>query len=219
MSVETVNDHVLIPNGADWRFSPNWSRAWQPAIVNAVTGKESRASLRSQPRVTLEYQLTTESIAATQELDHRVRAAVKLGLGCCPYFGRGGRLAIAADAGEVSVQVNDAWPWQPGDYFFCGDENGSDAQLVEAAVLDAGVWTLTLDDVLAFDHAAGALAWPLLFGKFSLPKLPVLTTRAGEFVVSIGELTSGRSAQIGEVIPDAGAGIGHMIIGSTFIIA
>jgi hypothetical protein len=217
--VALINNHVLIPNRPNWAFKPRWSRAWQTAVTSAVVGRESRYALRANARITLRYRITTKGIVATQELHDRLRAAVKSGLGCAPYYGRGSALVDAAIAGATEVLITEGWDWQAGDYFFAGTEGGYDAKLVTIAVLDAGVWTLTLDEPLDWDHAAQAPAWPLLFGKLTAPELPALTPRAGEVQVSISELTSGRAAQLGAVVPDVGVGIGYMTIGSTFTIA
>lgn len=220
MSVELVNGHVLLPNGADWSTRPRRTRRWQSGISTAVTGRESRQALRQEPRLSIEVQICgAATIVAQQMLDDRIRAAAKLGLACLPHHGRGGNLTADADAGANEVTVSDAWPWQAGDYFFAGDENGSDAIIVTAAVLAAGIWTLTLEDVLTFDHLAGAFAWPLLFGEFSASKMPALTPRFGPVRVTVSELTSARSAQLGELVPVAGDGIGHMIVGDTFEVA
>jgi hypothetical protein len=214
MSAETINNHVLIPNRPNWMFKPRWSRTWQTAVTSAVVGKESRYALRANARVTLRYLITTKGIVATQELHDRLRAAVKSGLGCTPYYGRGAALVDAVAAGASEVTVTEGWDWQAGDYFFSGTEDGFDAKLVTAAVLDAGVWTLTLDEPLDVDHAEQAPVWPLLFGKLTAPSLPALTPRVGDVQVTISELTSARAAQLGEVVPDVGVGIGHMIVGT-----
>lgn len=215
MSVELVNGHVLFPNGADWSQKPKWSRAWQTAVAEAVVGRESRYALRSNPRVTLNWRVITSTVAATQMLDDRIRAAVKSGFACAPFHGRGAW--CAAEAGDNEVVANGAWRWQAGDYFFAGDENASDARLIIDAALDVGMWTLTLDEPLDFDHTG--FAWPLLFGKLTTPDMPALTPRVGPVRLTLSELVSGRSAQIGEVNPDVGAGIGHMIVGSTNVVA
>jgi hypothetical protein len=219
MSVELVNGHVLIPNAADWTQKPKWSRAWQNVVTGAVTGKESRNALRSNPRVTLSFFITPVGIVATQILDDRIRAAAKSGKACAPYHGRGCIIDETVLAGVSVVTVNNAWPWQAGDYFFSGNENASDAKLVTDADLVDDVWTLTLDDTLDFDHVAGAFAWPLLFGEFIADDLSALTPRIGATAVKITELVSGRTAQVGAVTPDAGDGIGSMVIGDTFVIA
>lgn len=219
MSVELVNGHVLFPNAADWTQKPKWSRAWQNVVIGAVTGQESRQALRANPRVTLSFRLTPVGIGATQMLDDRLRAAAKSGLACAPYHGRGCLIAATVLAGVSGVTVNNAWPWQAGDYFFSGNENASDAKLVTEAELADAVWTLTLDDALDFDHVAGAFAWPLLFGEFSADDLAALTPRIGAAAIKITELVSGRTAQVGAVTPDAGDGIGSMIIGEDFEIA
>lgn len=213
--VTLINNHVLIPNGANWATKPNWSRAWQTALASAVVGKESRYALRSTPRITLRYLITTADIATTQQLHDRLRAALKSGFACVPYHGRGVSLVDDVAAGAAEVTVMDGWSWQVGDYFFCGYEDGFDAKLVTAAVLDAGVWTLTLDAVLDLDHAAGSNAWPLLFGKLMAPDLPALTPRVADVQVTLSELTSGRAAQIGAVVPPVGAGVGYSIVGTT----
>lgn len=219
MSVELVNGHVLFPNAADWTQKPKWSRAWQNVVTGAVTGRESRNALRSNPRVTLSFVITPVGIVATQILDDRIRAAAKSGMACAPYHGRGCILQDTVLAGVSEVTVSDAWPWLAGDYFFSGTENASDAKRVTAAGLVDGVWTLTLDDVLDFDHADGAFAWPLLFGEFIPADITALTPRIGSTVIKISELVSGRTAQIGAVTPDAGTGIGSMVIGDDFAIA
>lgn len=216
---DLINNHVLIPNGAEWSQRPSLKRAWQTGLASGNTGPESRFALRSVPRVTLAFNITPTSIIATQQLDDRLRAAIKSGLAVVPFHGRGAALAADADAGATEVQIYSNWNWQAGDYFFAGDESSYDAIPVAAAALAAGIWTLTLDDPLELDHVIGELAWPLLFGNLSLPEVTALTPRVGPVRIEITELVSGRSAQIGAVVPDVGTGIGHMAIGSTFVIA
>ena len=218
MSVELVNDHVLLPDTADWSTPPKWSRRWHNEIADGVTGAEARAALRAQPRISLSYQLTPASVAAAQMLDDRLRAALKSGLACCPFFGRGGEITSNAGIGDEVVSVQDAFTWAAGDYFFVGDEINGEAIMVTAAVLTDGVWELTLDAAFTSAHLAGALGWPLLFGQPVVSELQALTTRLATVPITLTELVSARSAQLGTVTAPGGAGIGVMAIGSTFII-
>jgi hypothetical protein len=218
MPVELVNDHVLLPFLADWSEAPRWSRQWHTEVVDAVTGAESRQALRTNPRVSLRYLISPGGQVSTQLLDDILRAALKSGLACCPMWGRGGELLTAVDALATEVQLSDTWPWQAGDYLFLGDENGADVRLVTDADLAGGVWTLTLDSGLVFDHAGG-LGWPVLFGKFAAGDVTAASPTFGPVQVTVTEIVSGRTAQVGAVVPDAGAGIGAMAMGSTFEVA
>lgn len=218
MSVELVNGHVLLPNPADWSTPPKWSRRWENEIADGVTGAESRAALRAVPRQALSYQITPVGVVAVQMLDDRLRAALKTGLACGPLHGRGGEIMASVVATDTEITVRDTFAWQAGDYFFAGDEEGHDALLVTEADLADGVWTLTLDEPFTRGRLAGALAWPLLFGKFAVAEMEALTQRLGPVEITLTERTSARSAQLGTVTPPGGAGIGVMAIGSTFII-
>src|SRR5436190_1502696 len=102
--VTLVNDHVLFPNPADWASPPDWSRQWHNEIGTAVSGAESRHALRVQPRITLGFTITPRDVVEQGEFDDRIRAALKAGLACAPYHGRGSWLTAPAAGVAVNVR-------------------------------------------------------------------------------------------------------------------
>lgn len=217
MGVETVNDHVLFPEPADWADAPDWQREWQNVIAEAVTGAESRNALRIKPRISLSFKVTPCSLVEQTEFDDRIRQAKKNGLACSPYHGRGCVLQEATMGATDTVLVDDRFPWRAGDVAFFRNQAGFyEYRTVETAALDAGIWTLELDEELTGIYPANSFVWLLLFGKFSTADMSVLSPKTGPARITIQELISSRSEQVGEVTPAVGDGIGFWKIGDTF---
>lgn len=214
MSVELINNHVLIPHDADWAQPPEWSRAWQTGLVTAVTGQGSRQALRAVARHALTWLITPCSLNEQVRLDDRVRAAVKLGLACAPFHGRGGAL-VDAFTGDT-FQCRPGWDWTVGDYVFVRNSDGYEISRVASANLELGTWTVELEDVLTGTYRD--FAWPLIFGKFTCAEMEAASPRVGPLRVTISELTNARSAQLGSVAPPSGAGIGVMVVADDFTV-
>lgn len=217
MSVATVNNHVLFGQSADWRKPPEWTRLWQSEVASAVTGKQSRNSLRATARHSLSFQITPGSEIEQAILDDAIRAAKKLGLACAPFHGRGCRIDGTFTGDELIC--GRGWDWQAGDFVHVENGSGFEISEVSAAAYDggAGLWTLTLDDVLTGEYTS--YVRPLIFGKFDCGEMEAITPALGPVKLTIAELTNARTAQIGEVEAPSGAGIGIMSVGSTFQVA
>lgn len=215
MSVATINNHTLFGQCADWRQPPEWSRLWQSEVSAAVNGQQSRHALRAVARHSLSFLITPGSLTEQAQLDDAVRQAKKTGLACAPFWGRGGRI-VGTFTGDELV-CGSGWDWQAGDFVYVENSSGFEISEVTAAVLDAGEWTLTLDDALTGDYLG--FARPLLFGKFNCGEMEALKPTLGPIRITIAELVNSRSVQLGAVEAPGGAGIGVMQVGDTFAIA
>ena len=212
--ITLVNNHVLIPHAADWASSPSMDSEWQTQFSEALPGSEIRQALRAQCRRTLSFMFTATTIQERARFDARWDAAAKSGLAAVPFFGRSCTLSDAASETDESITVAPGgWDWAVGDYIVL--MNGD--QMVDChAIASVAGDTLTLETALNHDWPADFIVRPVFFGKFSAEKSPVLTSWHESVSISVSQLVSERSAQLGSVTPPAGSGIGTMIIGSTF---
>ena len=216
--VTLVNNHVLFPHPADWRTRPEWSRRWENEITDAVTGAETRRALRSQPRVSLAFTITPRTIDERARLSDRVLAATKSGLACAPYHGRAA--SLDADGSGTEITVRAGRTWAVGDYIFLrASDDSYEVRQLTAVNLAAGIWTLEFADALTAEYPAGAFVWPLIFGAFDAGEMSARSPVVGPIRVTIRELVSLASAQLGAVAPPGGTGIGSMAIGSTFVVS
>lgn len=212
-----VNSHVLIPHLANWRNAPTWSRSWQNEISPAVTGHESRNSLRAQPRVSLTALITPWSVPVQNQLDDAIRAAKKSGFGCMPFWGRGS--ILAQDCNSQVLQLASAfWPWKVNDYvYFLYDALALQFEVRQIIGAEgAAPQLLTLDQAPAQTIAAGKICWPLIFGKFDSDTMAAETAQRGAVAVTISEMISPATAAIGVVNIPPASGIGAMAINNDF---
>jgi hypothetical protein len=213
MSVERVNNHVLFAS-CNWSLRPEWARRWQTESVPAVAGQQSRLALRAVARHELSFSITPRDGIESARLDDAIREAKKFGRACAPFWGRGCQLTAAVASATVTCLLG--WDWQAGDHAFLQSGDSHAVELVEAAVLDAGVWTLTLADAVTAPQAG--FVRPLIFGVFNCSEVTAKSPRHGPVQISIRELTNARSVQIGET-PVAVAGIGTIELEDDFQIA
>lgn len=214
MSVATINNHVLFAQVADWRQTPEWSRVWQSDVSSAVSGKQSRNSLRAVARHSLTFLITPGDLVEQAQLDDAVRQAKKSGIAVAPFWGRGCRITGTFTGSEIIC--GRGWDWQVGDFAYVENGSGFEVSEVTAAVYADGEWTLTLDDELTGDYTS--FVRPLLFGKFECGEMEANTPTLGPVRITISELTNSRSVQLGEIEAPGGAGIGVMIVGSTLLV-
>lgn len=220
MSVQLINGHVLIPHSADWSSPVQWSRQWENEISGALTGHESRAALRSQPRVKLGFAVLPLKLQEQAQFDDRIRQAKKSGLACVPYYSRGGVLTANVVGSPITV-ADCGYTWKANSYVFLMRDDNFDvfeAIQVTAANLAGGIWTLTLSGAPTNTYLAGMLAWPLLLGEFACDSMNALTSRNGTTSITVRELVSSQSEAIGEIAPDASEGIGHWTVGDTLVV-
>ena len=215
MTVTLVNGCVLFAHPYVWQTSPAHKRIWQTEIGEALPGGETRQALRAVSRRQLTVLITTCSLAERVRLESRVDAAKKSGFGCAPLHGRCCFLSAGANAGANSItQDGAAWNWQAGDYVIL---LANDQIYDVAAVVNVAGGVLTLATNLNYNWPAQALCWPVIFGKFTADKEAAINGALGEQKITIAELTSGRSVQIG-VTPAQPPGVGQQVIGSTNVI-
>jgi hypothetical protein len=216
MSVATINNHVLFAQDADWRFAPDWKRRWQTEVSASVTGSQSRRSLRSVARHSLTFQITPTDLNEQVRLDDALRQAKKTGLACAPLHGRACRIEGSFTGTELIC--GRGWDWQAGDYVHVANDTGYEVAEVESADYDEGdeLWTLTLADALIGNYIN--FVRPILFGKFDCTEMTAITPTLGPVRITISELVSSRSVQIG-VTPVAADGIGVMALETTFEVA
>lgn len=209
--IATVNNHVLFPHLADWSKQPDVSRSWQTEISDGLPGSELRQAMRAASRRSLAFMFTAHSLEERTRFDARWDAASKSGMACTPFFGRSCLLDAAADAEDVSIEVQPgAWTWAIGDYV-CLILN--DEVFDVAKVTNVAGSVLTLETALDFDWPEGARVWPLFFGKLQAETATPFTSWHQSVPVRILQLVSERTAQLGELEPVVGSGIGFMEVG------
>lgn len=209
MTVVLINGCVLFPHRFAWRSKPNGKRLWETGIEMGLKGAEARQAMRAVSR----RHVSVEIFARDSErvrLEARIDAAKASGFGCIPLFGRGSYLTAGVAAGANAIHVTtDAWHWQAGDYAaLILDDQTHDVAAVTGPPV-AGVLPLATN--LNFNWASGYVVRPVIFGTFSAEKQTVITGRAQGWKLTVAELTSARSVQIG-VTPVRGPGIGQQQI-------
>ncbi len=185
MSVTLVNGHVLIPNPPNWTERPEWTRAWQSEIAEALTGSEDRGAMRQVPRVSLTFLVDPLSVVEQQRLDARLIEAMKSGKAVVPNWGHGSALTAPANGGTATVEAG--WPWAVNDYVFFLDAGDPHAPVFNVRqVTGVNGNTLTLDAPLA--QTFNDFAWPLLFGKPKPDRLDAITSWHGSRKLTISEM-------------------------------
>jgi len=215
--MQLVNGHTLFPHAAEWSTPPRWRRHWQTGIGSGLTGTEQRAALRSLPLHDLTVCLLPTSPQERTRLEARIDQALKSGLAAIPFFGKATTLADDSAAGSNTVTVSDQmlWTYAAGDYIsLVIDDTTFDVAKVSGVVGNI----LTLDSNLNFTWLAGAVIRPLLFGKFTPQTYDVMSPWYASVSVTVKQLVSERNAQLGNVTPDSGVGVGHQKVGSTNVI-
>ena len=206
--ITIVNGCVVIPHKANWTTRPLSRRTWETEIVEALPGTETRQALRAVARREITFNITART------LQERVDAALVSGFGCAPLYGRSCPLAqnLNAAANSLTLAAGGAWTWQAGDYVMLIQDDQTFDILPVTGV--AGL-VLNLAAVApTFNWLAGVLVWPVIFGAFTADKEAALNGAVAHWKVTITELVSGRSAQIG-VTPILPPGVGKQKIGKT----
>ncbi len=214
MAVDLINNHILLPHRADWATPPTFQRAWQTDVAESILGNEARAGLRACPRISLTWMLSKRTQPEQQELDDRIRAALKNGKACAPYHGRGSLLT--ADCNNVTVNLADtSFGWKVNDWVFFQDDllnyNFRQVNVVAGAVL-------TLGAAVSQTFPAGSMVWPILFGKLTAKDMEAVTDWHSSTSLTLQELISRDTVPIGGAVNTSGAGIGWMRIGTTNIV-
>ncbi len=225
MSVQLINGHVFFPHEANYQTLPGWKRYWENSITPAPTGDETRTGFRDQPLVELSWQVNPWSNIEQNQFEERLKKAKKCGKACAPYWGRASVLNADCTANTAVLKAT-PWPWAANDYiFFSKKATGHDASgamlpnLFDVMqVQSVAGTTLTLTGNVSRTYPAGSLCWPLLFGKITTNDLAAATNRRGVMTLTIKELISSATKQIGIVPGAAGNGIGALKVGSTLII-
>lgn len=127
MSVELINDCVVIPEPVNWKDRVKWSRRWETEIVGGVTGAEDRSTGRTAPLESLEYTITTFGVQQRARLNARLLEALMSGRACAPWWGRGQRMEDgigenlvaglsypAPGVRNIAVVEGAAYAWVPG---------------------------------------------------------------------------------------------------------
>jgi hypothetical protein len=228
-----INGCVLFPHMPDWGSAPTNRRVWETNIAEAINGAESRSAMRSVPRRDISFLVTAQSLGERSRLEARMDAALESGFGCAPLHGRSSTLMNAANAGSrvnILLNLGGGWNWKAGDYaMLLQDDLTYDiAAVVNVGLTADGNWTadsplpidqptLTLAAPLNWSWNAGMQVRPIVFGKFSCAKQEALNGNLGAVKLTISELTSARSTQIGQLAAQP-PGIGQQVIGKTNIV-
>jgi hypothetical protein len=195
MPVILLNDHVLLPHRPNWATDVQWSRAWETKIAPAVTGAESRRAVRAHPRHSLKYSVSVMDLQEQAQLDDRLRAALKSGRVCTPFWGRGQPPTAAF---QTEAIVPNLWPWAVGDYVFTMNVHREwEVQPIDE-INDLGGGQLELLFAPGFDveHPVRQLVWPVLYGELAAPDLSALTSWHGELAIEVRELAAPASADV-----------------------
>jgi catechol 2,3-dioxygenase-like lactoylglutathione lyase family enzyme len=103
MSVELLNDCVILPHLANWDKGVRVTRRWETEIVPGVTKAEDRSTGRGNPFLRQEWEVLPFTVADRARLNTRLAAALKSGRACAPYFGR------AQYIGQVQAIPYETW--------------------------------------------------------------------------------------------------------------
>ena len=212
MTITLINGCVLFPHRYAWRSGVNGKRTWQTEIDVSVPGAEIRHGLRAAPRRQMSCTVTATTLQERVRLEARIDAAKKSGFACAPLRGRACLLTAPVAAGANSItQDGSAWNWRAGDYaILLQDDQTFDV----AAVVNVAGNVLTLAINLTFNWPAQTQCWPVIFGGLTIEKEEPLANYVAAWKLTIAELTSGRSVQIG-ALPAQPPGIGKQRIGKT----
>ncbi len=117
MSVELINDCVVIPHLCDWSQAPQEINQYpKVSVVRSATGAEDRSTGGAQMHRSFEYRVLTFSARDRAKLTARILEALKRGRACIPYWARPQRLLPL---------VSEPLIWQPsGGSFTCAVTNG-----------------------------------------------------------------------------------------------
>lgn len=115
MSVDLVQDCVVLPHPPNWDQAVNWSRKWATSIAAGVTGPQDRAAGRTKPLQKISFTPLAQTLNRTL-LAQRLLEALRRGKACSPFWTRPSPLL--ADASGTSATVDSLWPWAVGDYAF-----------------------------------------------------------------------------------------------------
>ncbi len=219
MTIEYINDHVLLSLPANWAQQPDWQRRWQTEITDGVTGNEARFALTAEPRRQISWLVTPWTAAQQNLLDDMVMIAKKSGLACAPYWGRSSQLA--ADVTNVTVSLSlSGTAWANGDRIFLLDDSNPQAPVYNARQISGVAGSvLTISQAVTQTFKAKRLVWPILFGKFTCQDMTAQTGIRGSMLLSVSELEPATNATLGAVIPSGAVGIGVMKVGSTLAVA
>ncbi|MDB6024003.1 MAG: hypothetical protein JWM68_226 [Verrucomicrobiales bacterium] len=208
-----VNNHVLLSDMPNMVKPLPWKRRWQTGVSTALEGNETRAGFKVKGLVELSWNVQPTDIPSQQGFEDRIRAAKKAGYACSAFWGRGQKLAANVNGTAVSFTGLN-WAWSAGDYVFFLDLNTQTVNVRQFLTVAPYVLSVAVDHTFL----AGSLCWPMIFGKFSAKDIAAQNPSIGGTQLTISELESQDSAQLGAVIPPAGTGIGVWTIGTTFIV-
>lgn len=219
MSLTVVNDHVLFPHRANWATDPEWTRTWQSKITTGLKGPESRSAMRATPRVSLKWEPSIRNLQEQNQLDDRIRAALKSGKACCPFWGRASLLQLACTSTTATLQST-PWPWAIGDSIFFLDQATREWNVRSLTNVSGSV--LTLNTAVSRTWLANTPVWPLLFGKLDEATMAAETNHFSRCPIAIVETSpAGAGETVGEYTPpdpDPDLGIGDMEIGDSFLV-
>ena len=159
-----VDDHVLLHRYPDWTTPPKVSTRWQTEIGTAVTGAESRLSLRPGPRSTLDWTIAAKDAEDQRRVLSMIQDAVKSGHACVPFWGRGVRIVSGYDREINTGGVH--WNWlEVDDWVLIRDVTATDPMEWDVYTVDgAAPEGLILNTTLMRPIGTSTYIWPLLFG-------------------------------------------------------
>lgn len=191
--IETIQGCTLLPLPIDWDAgTADYSYQWPGDLAAAVRGAESRGVMSVHPQVTLTFPWICGE-RQTEALVARLRRALKSGRACVPAAGRASFLRSASTAGSLTLALAPgAWDWSLGAspvpvLVWSADMLRHGVGWVSGYSAGSGAGpTIDLNWVgfpqyeasgilLTEDLPAGALVYPLLFGRAEIDEAELLT--------------------------------------------
>lgn len=118
MSVELLNDCVIVPHRPNWKSKVRNVRRWETSIVDGVTGAEDKSSGRADPLRHVGFEFFTFNLQERARLVARLNEALKKGRACGPLWSRGSELAKNVKRENEAFLRGSRWPWKPDDWAF-----------------------------------------------------------------------------------------------------
>lgn len=197
-----VNNCTPFLDDPDWSSKPQVTPAFATVIAGSLGLPEDRLGLRVEPFIKQQWRLTVGSVPELNDLEGRIRAALKSGKACAPRLDRAFEVQ---GGGNASIGLIGSFPLAAGDWL---------------CVSISGVWTAvqidmvtqTLDNLwdviqstgheFAGTPDVGLMAYPLIFGKLTVRNWPRLNGSVGQAELVIEEpLGTGALANSDACVP------------------
>ncbi|MBW2598545.1 MAG: hypothetical protein JRC60_00230 [Deltaproteobacteria bacterium] len=192
----TIADYLLI--SPDWGEPISYSRRWQTAIQNVITGAEKRAALFTWPRRSLSYILQAMSAAESNYVKRKLFKNLHNIWGI-PFWQDRTTLSVQADAGQAILQVGSTENrnFEIGAPYIIQE---SEASYETGEISDLTATQITVKSNLNNTWAAGTDVYPVLQARLQpTQKLGMITAGIGDIRIEAKEaFDSGITRYIGD---------------------